>query len=143
LTTYKKIVEIDPNNVIAMNNVAWILSSDYENYEEALQWAERGLALSAKYADLLDTHGYICYKLGEYRKAIESLLECIRLYPRDAPAGVGSRFYLARSYIKLGNAVEGMTYLRQCLDLHNQVGGLSAQQLAEANQLLKGLAVNN
>ena len=65
----RRILELDPNNVIAINNLAWMLcessSSSPEAIQESLQLADRGLKLVPDYMDLLDTRGVVHYRLGQ------------------------------------------------------------------------------
>ena len=52
---YKLILENDPENVIVMNNLAWILCEDQGEYQQALELAEKGLSLTPGYTDMIDT----------------------------------------------------------------------------------------
>ena len=137
--TYRRILDVDPTYVVAMNNLAWIFCADLERYDEALEWAEKGLKINPQYADLLDTHGLICFKIGQFDRAIKSLSEALRLYPKDAQATVGTRYYLAKSYAAKGNVTEAIQYLREALSRHLQGGGLTEQQYADASDLLQQL----
>lgn len=136
---YHRLLELEPNHVIAMNNFAWILSEEQGKPQEALEWAEKGLKINPEYSDLLDTRGVIYYRLGEYRKAVQDFTRCLQLYSSTAPAGVSTRFHLARAYAKLEQTKEAIVQLNQALDLQNQIGGLTPSDLDEARRLLKSL----
>ena len=135
LGLYEKIVQLDPGNVVAMNNLAWMLSSDKGQHEQALTVAEKGLALAPEYPDLLDTHGVICFHLKKYDAAIDSLTKSVRLFPSDSPAGVGSRYYLAKALEAVGRTDEARRHLDRCLRLHERTRGLTPEQERDARLL--------
>jgi tetratricopeptide (TPR) repeat protein len=138
-TIYQRILELDPDNAISMNNLAWIMSEVQGKYQEALVLAQRGLKIAPKYYDLIDTRGVIYYRLGEFDKAIRDFNECIKLYPDITPSSIGTRFYLARAYAELGQKDKAIQYLKEALELNSPKGGLSTADLAEAQRLLKQL----
>jgi tetratricopeptide (TPR) repeat protein len=136
---YRKMVDLDRQNVIAMNNLAWILCEEMGNGQEALVIANRGLEVAPDYLDLLDTRGVAYYRLGRFDRAVEDLSRCVRLYPEGAQAGVGSRFHLARAYAKLNRKEDAIKFLNEAMEIQSRIGGLSPQDLTEARQLLDDL----
>jgi tetratricopeptide (TPR) repeat protein len=135
----QQILQIDPNNVIAMNNLAWALCVDQNRYYDALDLAERGLKLAPKYVDLIDTRGMIYYRLGQHEKAVQDFTESIKLYPANVPATVSSRFHLARALAQLGRKAEAVQHMEQALYLQARLGGLSEAEVTEARNLLEKL----
>ena len=138
-TLYQRIIELDPENIISMNNLAWIMSEVQGKHQEALDLAQRGLKIAPNYYDLIDTRGVIYYRLGEFDKAIRDFTECIKLYPNITPSSIGTRFYLARAFAGLGQKGKAIQYLKEALELNSPNGGLSTADLAEAQSLLKQL----
>jgi len=138
-TLYQRILELEPDNIISMNNLAWILSEVQGKHQEALNLAQRGLKIAPNYYDLIDTRGVIYYRLGEFDKAIRDFNECIKLYPDITPSSIGTRFYLARAFAELGQKGKAIQYLKEALELNSPNGGLSTADLAEAQSLLKKL----
>ena len=134
---YERVLELEPDNVIAVNNLAWIICEVQGKPKEALELALRGSKIAPNYYDLIDTRGVIYYRLGEFDKAVRDFNECIKLYPDITPSSISTRFYLARALIKLGQKDEAIRYLKEALELNNQKGGLSMADLAEAQSLLK------
>jgi tetratricopeptide (TPR) repeat protein len=135
----QQILRVDPNNVIAMNNLAWALCEDQNRCRDALDIAERGLELAPQYVDLLDTRGIIYYRLGQHEKAAQDFAECIKLYPANVPATVSSRFHLARALAQLGRKAEAIQHMEQALYLQARLGGLSEAEITEARSLLEKL----
>ena len=136
---YERILEFEPDNVVAINNLAWIICEVQGKPQEALDLAQRGLKIAPNYCDLIDTRGVIYYRLGQLDKAVHDFNECIRLYPGITPSSIGTRFYLARSLAELGQRDKAIQYLKEALDLNSQSGGLSTADLAEAQHLLNEL----
>ena len=136
---YQRIIELDPDNIISMNNLAWIMSEVQGKHQEALELAQRGLKINPNYYDLIDTRGVIYYRLGEFDKAILDFSKCIKLYPDITSSSISTRFYLARAFTELGQKDKAIQYLKEALELNSPNGGLSTADLAEAQSLLKKL----
>ena len=115
----RKILEMDPNNVIAMNNLAWVLCEEEnrpDQYKEALALAGQGLKIVADYVDLLDTRGYAHYRLGDFDKAVADFKRCITLYPASSPSATTPQFHLAVTYAAMKRKTEAIMQLRTALD---------------------------
>jgi len=146
---YQRVLEIQPDNLIVINNLAWLMCEDKGMFREALQLAQKGLKIYPKYVDLIDTRGVIYYQMGEFDKAVEDFTTCIRLYPTGTPAAIGSHFHLAKTFAKLGQNVKALEHLNQALEMNQafdpkrQIGGLSTSELDEAQLLLKQLQEGN
>jgi len=138
-TLYQRILEIDSENIISMNNLAWIMSEVQGKHQEALELAHRGLKIAPNYYDLIDTRGVIYYRLGEFDKAVLDFTKCLKLYPDITPSSIGTRFYLARAFAQLGQKGKAIQYLKEAFELNSPNGGLSTADLNEAQSLLKKL----
>jgi tetratricopeptide (TPR) repeat protein len=136
---YQRALQIDPNNLVAINNFAWILSEEQNQFQQALVLVERGLKIAPQYVDLIDTRGMVYYRLGQFEKAIQDFNRCVELYRNSAPAKASSLFHLARALTKLGQTAKALEQLKQALDLHSQTGGLSPADLTEAQRLREQL----
>jgi len=115
----RQILQLDPNNVIAMNNLAWMLckkENEPDQYQEALALAEKGLRIVPAYADLLDTRGYAYYRLKDFDKARSDFDRCTELYPPNSPSAATPRFHLALTYEAMKRRAEALEQLRIALD---------------------------
>lgn len=139
VAVYRKLVTLEPENVIAINNLAWIMCEDEGRYQQALELAQQGMRKSPAYADLIDTRGVIYYRLGEYHKAVEDFTKCLELHPKDSPSLTASYFHMARALAALGQSDRAVDNLRMSLDLNSQMGGLSPNEIIEARSLLREL----
>lgn len=136
---YQKILERAPDNVIALNNLAWIMCEEQGKLQESLELTQKGLKIAPQYVDLIDTRGVIYYRLGEHDKAVQDFTTCLKLYPKTASSSVSSRFHLARAFAKLGQRQEALQHLNQALDMDSKTKSLSATDLTEAKLLLEKL----
>ena len=136
---YQRVHQFEPNNLIVINNLAWIMCEEQNKFQQALELAQRGLKIAPDFIDLIDTRGVAYYRLGEFNKAVEDFATCIKLYPNETPASVASRFHLARAFAGLGQRDRAVEYLNQVLELDSRIGGLLTTDLAEAQRLLKQL----
>ena len=136
----QQILNSDPNNIVAMNNLAWTLCEEQGEYQQAVELANKGLKIAPQYVDLIDTRGVAYYRLGEYNKAIEDLTTCVKLYPAGTPGQVSAFFHLSRAFAGSGNKSKAIEYLNNTLNMQKQFGGLSPGDLDEATRLLVTLS---
>jgi tetratricopeptide (TPR) repeat protein len=142
---YQRVLQLEPDNLTAINNLAWIMCEEQGKFQEALELAQRGLQISPNYIDLIDTRGVAYYRLGEFNKAVEDFTTCIKLYPGGTLAAISARFHLARAFDKLEQKYKAVEYLNQALNMYqaldpaNRIGALSDTDLDEAQRLLKQL----
>jgi tetratricopeptide (TPR) repeat protein len=146
LELYQRVLELQPDNRIVINNLAWLMCEDKGMLQEALQLAQKGLKIHSSYIDLIDTRGTIYYKMGEFDKAMEDFTACISLYPTGRPALVGSHIHLAKTFAKLGQNDKAVEHLNQAFALNQalkpekRIGG---SEMNEAQLLLKQLQEGN
>ena len=142
-TLYQRILTFQSDNVIAINNLAWILCDEQGKYQQALELAQRGLRFAPDYVDLIDTRGVLYDKLGQYDKAIKDFNRCLELYPDRTPAKVASYLHLGKALAKLGQKDKAIESLKEAIKLNTEIGGLSEIEHADAQglveKLLKGL----
>ncbi len=136
---YQRLLELEPDNLIAINNLAWIMCETQGKHQQSLELAQRGLRIAPNYVDLIDTRGVVYYRLGELDRAVQDFSKCIELYPSTASSSVATRFHMARVLAKLGQKDKAIEHLNQALDSESRIGGLSTADLAEAQRLLKQL----
>ncbi len=120
----RRLLAVDPNNVIAINNLAWLLcespTASPETMQESLQLANRGLTLVSDYMDLLDTRGVVHYRLGNHEKAEADLRKCLELFPAYSPQSAAPQFHLARVYAAMNRKTEALEHLKVALSLNGK-----------------------
>jgi putative PEP-CTERM system TPR-repeat lipoprotein len=82
LTHYQKLVHLVPNNIGALNNLAW-LEYQRENYIVADEWAMQALSLDGENPNILDTAGIIKLEINDVDNALKYLKAAIELAPNN------------------------------------------------------------
>jgi len=71
--TFRRIIELRPNDIIAMNNLANLLAEQPNGTEEALSYIDRAIELAGEKPVLLDSKGTVLSLGGRYAEAVEIL----------------------------------------------------------------------
>lgn len=74
---YREVLRDEPDNTIALNNLAWILSTKAETADEADKCVQRAIELMGPTAELLDTRARIAISRGNIDQAIKDLNEAL------------------------------------------------------------------
>jgi len=82
INKYKKMIDKNPNDVIALNNLAWVLIQD-NKLPEALKHAKQALALVPDHPQVLDTVGIILLKQNNVTESINLLRKANEIAPDD------------------------------------------------------------
>ena len=69
----KKIIQVEPDNARAMNALGYTLADRTTRYQEALQFIEQAIKLTPDDPAVMDSMGWVQFKLGELQKAREYL----------------------------------------------------------------------
>jgi tetratricopeptide (TPR) repeat protein len=106
---YRAVLQIDPGNLKALNDLAYILASTQS--DDALRHALRALEIAPDNAAVLDTVGWIYYHQGAYNTALA--------YFRQAVAKHSSprrQYHLALCYLKLGEERLGRDLMAKAVE---------------------------
>ena len=128
---YEKVLELDDELVVARNNVA-VLYADHRPSPDNLGRAislMRGYASSTEPA-LLDTLGWVYYKLDEYEQAVRYLSDAIAAGTSDPTI----RFHLGMALAKAGRHADARTHLEQAIE-----SGSSNDWVQEARDVLASI----
>jgi tetratricopeptide (TPR) repeat protein len=107
---YRKIIELDDRNVIALNNLAYMLAEHTQMPDEALKYAEKAQEIAPESAVILDTLGWAYYRKGIYTRAIQYLEQATS---KD-PTGLRNS-HLGAAYIKSGDRKRGMALIESAM----------------------------
>ncbi|HKO87474.1 MAG TPA: XrtA/PEP-CTERM system TPR-repeat protein PrsT [Burkholderiales bacterium] len=124
---YKIIVEAQPGNVIALNNLAWLAGQLGD--PAALTYAEKAKQIAPQNPAVLDTLGMLLLDKGDTAQALSLLEQAIKL----APQAPGIRLNYAKALMKSGNKDAARRELQSLAKHENQ------QIRAEAEAALKTL----
>ncbi len=104
----------DPQSFKAMTKLAYL---EYlaGNDERCREWLGKSLAIDARWFETHMVYGLLYNRLGEYRKAIESLETCLRAEPEYPRA----HYQLSFAYRHLGDEEKAKQYLDSFNRLQN------------------------
>ncbi len=106
---WEKIIEQDPNQVVALNDLAWACLQEKD--QRALAFAERAYKLAANNPFVLDTLGWILLDQGNSARAVPLLQKATALAPNAAEF----RYHLGMGLVKMGDKRAARTQLEQLL----------------------------
>ncbi len=105
---FARVLTFDPDNVQALNNLAWLLRE--QDTGQARKYAERAVKLAPGHITR-DTLGVILLRLGENERAEQLLREAFG----ERPESVAVRFHLAEALAGLEKTLEARSLLREVL----------------------------
>jgi len=101
---YGSILRVEPNNVLMMNNLAYILAGQGKSLPRAKRLAMKAVAREPANASYLDTLGWVLFKMGRYEESRELLEKAGRLNSGEAEI----LEHLSAVYEKLGNSPKAL-----------------------------------
>ena len=126
---YRQALTIDSDFVPAANNLAWSLAERNKNINEALILARNIKYIMPENPHILDTLGWIYFKLGYYGNAISNLEESVSMLPDNALYN----YHIGKVYYKNEQLEEARRYLKKALTLVPDFKGAE-----DARRTLKG-----
>lgn len=75
----KTIIEREPDNSQALNALGYTLADRTNRYEEAYKFIKQAITLSPDDFYILDSMGWVLYRLGRFREAIEFLSRALKI----------------------------------------------------------------
>jgi tetratricopeptide (TPR) repeat protein len=104
---YQQVLQRDPQNPLALNNLAWLLSQIEGDHSAALVLIETAIQHHGPSPDLLDTRGVIRMGMGDSPRAMRDLEEAYASSPQPHIA-----FHLAQAYRQAGQQDRARQILR-------------------------------
>jgi tetratricopeptide (TPR) repeat protein len=92
------VVDADPTNVVALNNLAYLLVSETDQFDEALKYAQQVKEIAPDDKGVDDTIGWIMYRKGLYRAAVQYLEKAAQ-----DQADPVIHYHLGMAYLKVGD----------------------------------------
>ncbi len=82
-SAFSKVLDTQPDNVAALNNLAWTLF-DLQKTTEALPHIEKAIKLAPDNPDVLDTYATILFAMGQQKQALDQFEKSLRIRPDNA-----------------------------------------------------------
>ncbi|HEX9126130.1 MAG TPA: tetratricopeptide repeat protein, partial [Methylomirabilota bacterium] len=111
--SYREVLKIEGNDVVSLNNLAWILVEVRGKPDQALPLAEKAQRLVPNAGGVIDTLGWIHYRRESYGEAEKLLLQAAD----RAPSNGLVQFHLGMTYLKLGRKNDAVSAFRRAVKL--------------------------
>jgi len=111
---YRAILAVNPNDLIALNNLAYGLAVHSGQAASAIEYAERAYRLtSGRAVEIADTLAWVQHLMGRDAEALPILEKVVKA----APAGPEYRLHLAAVYAAVGRLTEAAAELAEAVRL--------------------------
>jgi uncharacterized protein (TIGR03790 family) len=110
---YRHTLSASPNDVVALNNLAFLLSATSDDRKEALDLAERAARIAPENGNVLDTLGWIQHLSGQHQQAVQWLLKASTASPNIGEI----HLHLASAYMALGDEAAARSELGRAASL--------------------------
>ena len=107
---YGQILNINPNHIVVLNNLAWIYLE--RNIKQALELAERAYDQAPESASIMDTYGYFLVRDGQYQQGLKLLKQATEIAPQDNEF----QYHLAFAYEKTGQRSKALRILESIIN---------------------------
>ncbi|MHB8652854.1 MAG: tetratricopeptide repeat protein [Terriglobia bacterium] len=126
---YQKANDIQPENLEAINNLAYVMLDHGGNVDVALSLAQDARRLQPKSPGVADTLAWAYYRKGDYASAISYLNEALKGLPNDPDV----QYHLGMAYDMNKQRAQAVEHLERVLKLN--------PNFAKADEVRKTLAV--
>jgi len=133
ITFYQQVLSVDPSNINALNNLAFLFAEHSNQPDQALAYAQKARELAPKSGSVANTLGRVYYLKGLYEDAIPLLKSAV-----DLDGGAQNTFHLGFAYLKAGEFAKGRQVLNVALKM-----GPALPEAEEAKRLLIATAKQN
>jgi tetratricopeptide (TPR) repeat protein len=127
IAQYRKVLEKDSRNVMALDNLAYLLANQANQPDEALKYAQEAKELAPYDPAVDDTLGWVYYRKGLYPMAKERFEGAVAKEPNAV-----RRYHLAMTYFKSGDRPRGTAQLNQALKMDASLPEAAAAQRVAA-----------
>jgi len=131
---YRRLLNRAPDNVVALNNLAWLLAHQKGKGNEALSLLRRAIDTAGPLPELRDTRAVVSLSLGESKAAVEDLEAVVR----EAPTAT-RYFHLARAELLAGHRGSALDALGKAKAAGLKAEALHPLERASYQPLLKEL----
>jgi Flp pilus assembly protein TadD len=113
---YRKALELDGRNMMALNNLAYILLEYANQPDEGLMFAQKAAEVAPDSPVVQDTLGWAFYRKGMYADALK-YLERAASKQQDST----TKLHLGSAYVKLGDRTRGVQMLQAALAMDPKI----------------------
>jgi tetratricopeptide (TPR) repeat protein len=110
---YKKALQIQPEQPVASNNLAYLMVESGQNTDVALSLAQIARRAMPDSSNTADTLAWVYYQKGNYTSARDLLIDALKTAPNDASI----HYHLGMTYSKLSNSTDAAIHLKKAAAL--------------------------
>ena len=107
MSSYEALLEVTPQNVVALNNLAWIYHQQGDR--RAMELARQAFELNSDSAAIADTYGWIMFKAGQTEESLPVLQKAHELQPDSEEIAM----HLAEAYRATGRDADAKRVLEK------------------------------
>ena len=108
LEVYEQMVQVRPNDIVVLNNMAYILADKLNRPDDALKYIERAMRHRSQDHNLMDTYGFVLLKKGEINPAIEQFKKSMDIQPTSTTS-----YHLGLALIEAKDYQDALKALRE------------------------------
>jgi tetratricopeptide (TPR) repeat protein len=82
---FENLISEEPGNDLVLNNYSYYLAERGEKLERAERWSRRTIDNNPENATFIDTYAWILYKMGDYEKAEEYIMDALEKGGKNDP----------------------------------------------------------
>ncbi len=106
---YEKTIQLAPQNVVALNNLAYLLADTGKDPDRALMLAQQVKELAPQDPNIDDTIGWAYYNKGLFKLAVDYMTKA------ETMSNARRTLHLAMAYARLGDRQHAQTLLKAAL----------------------------
>jgi len=135
----RAVLQRQPNNARALNDLAWILHEKGQHYAEALALTNKGLRLAPENLHLLDTRGTILQNIsGRLDDARADFAKAVELTDPGSPRRAKALLKLGRVCVKAEDADSAKRHFQEAKKIHQNTKVLSPAEVVEIDKVING-----
>jgi len=113
VTALESLVDDHPDDAGLLNALGYLLTDEMDRHVEARGYLQKALAAEPDNPAIIDSMGWVLFKLGEYEAALDYLERAFQMFPDPEVAA-----HIVDVQLALGNEVEAQELLRESLAEH-------------------------
>jgi len=117
--SYQKALELDSNNALASNNLAYLLLQNGGDVDQALSLAQTARHGAPNSPGFADTLGWALYHKGYYQQSIDLFQQALQLAAKsNRPDNANFHYHLGLAYEKAGKPEQAKKELQRVLQIN-------------------------
>lgn len=108
-----KVLELQPDHAEALNFIGYTWADNNIRLKEALEYIEKAIALKPDNGYIVDSLGWVFYRLGDFQRAVKELNRSLELEPADPHI----HDHLGDAYRALGKETAALEQYRKALNM--------------------------